>query len=134
MRNRILGTIGAITILLSGFNATAQVGHPAKGSWIGYWGPNDENLNRILLLLDWEDREITGVINPGRNRVEVSRAEIDYETWTLTFEANMPTADGGTAPYVATGKLENLGSWVNRVYSGTYEHGRESGTFKLVLN
>ncbi|MDX1562596.1 MAG: hypothetical protein R3305_06690 [Gammaproteobacteria bacterium] len=112
----------------------AQVGHPAKGSWLGYWGTSAENRNRMLLVLDWEDRQITGTINPGRNAVEVQRADIDYDTWTLTIHADMPVAGGGTAPFVATGKLENLGSWVNRRYSGTYTHGDEQGVFLLTLN
>ena len=110
------------------------MGHPAKGSWIGYWGPNEDERNRMLLVLDWDNREIVGVINPGRNRVDVERADIDYETWTMTFEADLPTGDGRTARFVATGKLENLGSWVNRRYSGTYRHGDETGTFRLTLN
>jgi len=41
---------------------------------------------------------------------------------------------GGTQRYVATGVLENLGSWTNRRYSGTYTHGDESGTFMVTLN
>jgi hypothetical protein len=112
----------------------AQVGHPAKGSWLGYWGPNQREQHRMFLLLDWENREIVGTINPGPNGIALDRAEIDYATWTLTIEAQMPLKSGGTAPYVATGKLENLGSWVNRRYSGTYKHGAETGTFLLTLN
>ncbi len=41
----------------------------------------------------------------------------------------MPTGNGRTARYVTTGKIENLGSWTNRRYSGTYELGSERGTF-----
>lgn len=121
----------AVAILLVAAPLTAQVGHPAKGAWLGYWGTSAENSNRMLLALDWEDRRIVGTINPGRAGVDVLRAEIDYDTWTLTIEAEMPTEDGGTAPFIATGKLENLGSWVNRRYSGTYTHGDEQGVFLL---
>ncbi len=113
--------------------AAAQVGHPAKGSWLGYWGSGDTR-NRMLLVLDWEDREIVGTVNPGRSGAELERAEIDYETWTLTIEARLPDEGGERVPFVATGKLENLGSWVNRRYSGTYTHGSSSGTFSLTLN
>jgi hypothetical protein len=88
----------------------------------------------MLLVLDWENRELTGTINPGRNGISVERATIDYDSWTMIIEADMPLADGGSARYVATGRLENLGSWVNRRYSGTYTHGTETGTFRLVLN
>jgi len=130
-RNRTLVAIAALAVAAP---LAAQVGHPAKGSWLGYWGTSADDKTRMLLVLDWEDRQITGTINPGRNRVEVQKAEIDYDTWTLTIEADMPTEGGGTAPFVATGKLENLGSWVNRRYSGTYTHAGEQGVFLLTLN
>lgn len=114
--------------------ATAQVGHPAKGSWLGYWGPSDEDRTRIRMLLDWENREITGVINPGRNAIPIDKATLDVETWTLTLEADMPADGGGTERYVVTGQLKNLGSWTNRVYEGTYRLGDETGDFLVSLN
>jgi len=113
---------------------TAQVGHPAKGSWSGYWGPSEAAKKRVLLLLDWKDNQIVGTINPGPNAVKIDKATLDVNTWTLTLEANMPTGDGRTARYVTTGKIENLGSWTNRQYSGTYELGAEHGTFIVALN
>ena len=82
--------------------ATAQVGHPAKGSWTGFYGPNDSDQNRFRLLLNWADQEITGVINPGRKAISLDKVELDYSTWTMTLEAKMPL-DGGTAHFVVTG-------------------------------
>jgi hypothetical protein len=114
--------------------AAAQVGHPAKGSWSGYWGPSEAQKKRILLLLDWRDNEIVGTINPGPNAIPIDKAELDVSTWTLTLEARMPTGEGRTERYVTKGKLENLGSWTNRRYSGTYELGSEHGTFIVALN
>ncbi len=113
--------------------ATAQLGHPAKGSWTGFYGPNDSDQNRFRLLLNWADQEITGVINPGRKAISLDKVELDYSTWTMTLEAEMPV-DGGIAHFVVTGKLENLGSWTNRLYSGTYTLGSASGEFWLSLN
>ena len=78
--------------------------------------------------------QVVGTINPGPNGVEIERVDIDYATWTMTIEADMPLANGSEARYVATGTLENLGSWLNRRYSGTYRHGDETGTFILALN
>ena len=112
----------------------SQVGHPAKGSWSGYWGPSESDRKRILLLLDWVGNEIIGTINPGPNAVEIKQTKLDVSTWTLTIEADMPFRDGTYGHYVATGNLKNLGSWTNRRYSGTYRHGDESGTFLLTLN
>jgi hypothetical protein len=112
----------------------AQVGHPVKGSWSGYWGPSEAAKKRILLLLDWQNNEIVGTINPGPNAVPIEKATLDVDTWSLTLEANMPAANGRTARYVTTGTIENLGSWNNRRYSGTYELGSERGTFIVALN
>jgi hypothetical protein len=114
--------------------ASAQVGHPAKGSWSGYWGTSDAAKRRILLLLDWRDRRITGTINPGPNQIPIDEAELDVATWTLRLTASMATADGGKAPFVATGQLTNLGSWTMRTYSGTYVFGQETGRFTVTLN
>lgn len=114
--------------------ALSQVGHPAKGSWSGYWGPNESERHRMLLVLDWRNNVLTGVINPGRNGADITRAELDPSTWRLTIEADLPFDDGSRAPFVATGKLENLGSWTNRRYSGTYRHGEETGEFLVTLN
>jgi hypothetical protein len=136
MRMRLLWlTICSMLVL----PAAAQVGHPVKGAWSGYWGPSDAQRNRILLVLDWvtldwNEHRITGTINPGPNAVQVDKAELDYATWTLTIEADMPVPGGGTERYVATGKVENLGSWTNRRYSGTYTLGDEQGSFLVTLN
>jgi hypothetical protein len=122
----------AATILAA--TAAAQVGHPAKGSWSGYWGASDTDKHRILLLLDWRDRQITGTINPGPNQVPIDKAELDVATWTLRLEASMPTASGDKARFVTTGQLTNLGSWTMRTYSGTYVFGAETGRFTVTLN
>jgi hypothetical protein len=114
--------------------AQAQVGHPAKGSWSGYWGTSAETKRRILLLLDWENREIVGTINPGPNQVPVDAATLDVDTWTLTLRAALPGPNGQPQPFVATGKLTNLGSWTNRTYAGTYTFGSEAGQFTVTLN
>jgi hypothetical protein len=129
-----------LSILLVGLAAAipavSQVGHPAKGSWSGYWGPSETDQRRMLLLLNWEDNRVGGTINPGRNGVAIDRAALDASNWTLTIEADMPAVGGSdrAVRFVATGELDNLGSWTNRRYSGTYRLGDETGTFELSLN
>ena len=114
--------------------ASAQVGHPAKGSWSGYWGTSDADKHRILLVLDWRDNELSGTINPGPNGVKLDRVGLDVDSWTLKFEAVMPDSSGRKLPFVATGRLSNLGSWTNRTYAGTYSFGAEKGRFTVTLN
>ena len=131
MRRFLLGFLLATGVAAS---ALAQVGHPAKGSWSGYWGTSDAAKRRVLLLLDWRDSQITGFINPGPNQVAIDRADLDVATWTLRLEAQMPTAGGTKARFVTTGQLTNLGSWTARTYSGTYVFGDETGRFTVTLN
>jgi len=123
----------ASLLLLAG-TAMAQVGHPAKGSWLGYWGPDQKTKHRMVLNLDWRNQKVVGQVNPGAGAAPVTRADIDYGTWTMTVEASLPDAAGKSQKWVGTGKLENLGSWTNRVYSGTYVYGAEKGNFKLKLH
>jgi hypothetical protein len=114
--------------------AFAQVGHPLKGSWLGFWGPGQKEQRRLILLMNWKDRQVTAVLNPGPKQVVASRADIDYGTWMLDVEANMPDAAGKPQKWIATGKVENLGSWTNRRYSGTYTWGKEQGKFSVTLH
>ena len=133
MKHRYIQWLGIVALLTS-LAASAQVGHPAKGSWLGSYGPDEGDQRRMRLLIDWQNRELNGTINPGRNAVKMDKITIDYDTWTLTIEANMPQEGGSTAHFVATGVLNNLGSWTNRRYRGSYTLGRETGEFEFLLN
>ena len=132
MRTTRLAALLLAALLAGG--ASAQVGHPAKGSWSGYWGTSDATKRRILLLIDWRDRQLTGTINPGPNQVAIDRAELDVDTWTLRLEAMLPADNGAKTKFVATGKLTNLGSWTMRTYLGSYVFGTETGRFTVTLN
>jgi hypothetical protein len=88
----------------------------------------------MVLNLDWRNRQVVGQVNPGPAAATVTRADIDYGNWTMTVEASLSDAAGRSQKWTGTGKLENLGSWNNRVYSGTYVYGAEKGNFKLTLH
>lgn len=123
----------AATVVLCG-PLLAQAGHPLKGSWSGDWGTSPDNRNRVLLVLDWANNEITGVINPGRNAVPLKSATLNPDDWTVRLEGEGPDGSGNTVQYVIEGKLENLGSWTNRRLSGTWRQGDQVGDFLLILN
>jgi hypothetical protein len=131
LSRRLPVLVAAILVLGA---ATAQVGHPAKGSWSGYWGTSDADKHRILLVIDWRNNELTGTINPGPGAIKIDKVGLDVDTWTMKFEAAMPDASGRKQPFVATGHLSNLGSWTNRTYAGTYTFGAEKGRFTVTLN
>ncbi|MEY3660187.1 MAG: hypothetical protein ACO280_00105 [Pseudohongiellaceae bacterium] len=107
----------------------AQTGHPAKGSWSGNLTSASGEVTRLRLLIDDHNGELSGAVNPGRNAVEMSKVTLDAATWTLTINAKMPEGD-----VVLTGKLSNLGSWLNRKYVGTYKQGSATGNFDFTIN
>jgi len=114
-----------------GLSATlaAQTGHPAKGSWSGQLTPASAEATRIRLLIDDHNGELSGAINPGRNGIEMKSVVLDASTWGLKISATMPEGE-----LVLDGKLNNLGSWTNRKYTGTYTLGSTKGTFDITLN
>ena len=132
MRTAFCTLIG-VALLLVAATASAQYGHPLKGSWSGDWGPDEDDRRRLLLVLDWDGESITGTINPGPNPVPIATASLDPSTWTLRFEAVDEDADGNAVRYVVEGELQNIGSY-NRVLTGSWTQGEVTGDFTLMRN
>jgi hypothetical protein len=129
--SRIAGSI--VIILTLALPASAQFGHPLKGTWSGDWGTNTDRRTRILLELHWDGKAITGTINPGPNAVPIQKASLDADTWLVHLEADGKDASGRSVRYVIDGKLENIGAY-QRVLSGTWTEGGTKGNFKVVRN
>lgn len=126
----LVRTILFACLTVLAFPAMPQTGHPAKGSWSGDLTPfTSEGPERIRLLIDAWNGELSGTVNPGRRGVEMTSVELDADSWTLTIRADMPEG-----LLVMEGKLSNLGSWTNRKYRGAYTLGGDKGTFDITLN
>ena len=103
--------------------ASAQFGHPLKGTWSGDWGPNTANRHHVVLELNWDGKVITGIINPGPGAVPMSQAVLDPSTWLVHLEADGKDASGKAVHYAIDGKLDNIGS-AQRFISGTCPFGK----------
>jgi hypothetical protein len=108
--------------------STAQEGHPLKGSWLGEWAGNTVHGDNILLILDWDGKAITGMINPGTDNIPLGRASLDPNGWVVKLEAEGKDKDGSAVRYVIDGKLENL-ELPNRSITGTWSSNKGRGTF-----
>jgi hypothetical protein len=115
---------------LAGAAAAAQEGHPLKGSWLGTWGPSQTHSDDILLVLDWDGKQITGVINPGTDDIPIRNATLNPDGWVFRFEADGKDGSGAAVHYVVEGRIEGL-AFHNRTITGTWKSERESGKFDV---
>ena len=108
----------------------AQEGHPLVGSWHGNWGANATNRNDLTLVMDWDGKVITGIVNPGFDQMALQNAKLNPKDWTLHFELDRKESTGNTVHCMADGKIDKLGS-DRRTLTGTYTCGAAKGDFKL---
>ena len=120
----------AVAMLALGVLASsgAQEGHPLKGSWLGEWQGNSVHGDDILLILDWDGKAITGMINPGTDNMPLTRASLEPNGWAVRLEAEGKDKDGSAVRYVIEGKLENL-ELPNRSLNGTWSSNKGRGAF-----
>ena len=79
---RLLTAAAALLVLAA--PASAQFGHPLKGTWIGEWGPNKEH---VVVEMKVTGGVITGTVNPGANGIPIKAATFDPPTWKVHLEA-----------------------------------------------
>ena len=110
MRARFLSLTGALfaLCLALAMPGMAQEGHPLKGSWIGVWEGNKMHDEFVVVILDWNGREITGVINPGTDNMKITSASLNPEDWSVRLEANTKDSENRSVDYVLEGKIGEL--------------------------
>jgi hypothetical protein len=124
--------VGALVGVAAGV-ATAQEGHPLKGSWLGTWESNAALGDNILLILDWDGKAITGMINPGTDNIPIAKASLDPKGWMVTLEADAKNKAGANVHYMIQGHIENLelpnrsivGTWSSQGGKGKFEASRQ---------
>ena len=79
-----------VSFLLCAASAPAQEGHPAKGVWVGYWGPTSTAQSRIVVVMDHDGKTVSGVFNPGPNAVPLKVARLDITPGTPSPKQGVP--------------------------------------------
>jgi hypothetical protein len=125
---KLLTTAAAVLTLVLLGTGSAQEGHPLKGSWLGEWAGNTVHGDNILLILDWDGKAITGMINPGTDNIPLGNASLEPNGWVVKLEAEGKDKDGSAVRYVIEGKLENL-ELPNRSINGTWSSNKGRGAF-----
>jgi hypothetical protein len=110
--------------------AFAQEGHPLTGTWSGDWGPTTTQRNHITLVMNWDGKNISGILNPGPDAVQIPNIFLDVTNWTVRIEADAKDPSGSPAHITAEGKLEDIASYHRRI-TGTWRQGNARGDFRV---
>lgn len=134
MSARALRLICFMFVLLGAASAQAQEGHPAKGTWLGYWGPTSTVESRIVMVIDHDGKTMSGVLNPGPNAVPLKVARLDITPgkpspgkgvppvlpiFKVYFEIDTKDAKGNPVAVVAEGTMHAVALF-NRWVEGTW--------------
>jgi hypothetical protein len=104
----------------------AQQGHPLVGTWSGDWGPTATQRNQVTLVMNWDGKNVTGLINPGPDSIPISSVYVDWSKWDVRIAADTKNK----VHIAAEGRLEDPGSY-HRVIRGTWRQGSMSGDFRI---
>ena len=134
MSARAFRLICCLSVLLSALSAVAQEGQPAKGTWLGHWGPALTVQSRIVVVIDHDGKTMSGVLNPGPNAVPLKVARLDITPgkpspgkgvppvlpiFRVYFEADTKDASGNPVGIVADGTMHAV-ALHNRWIEGTW--------------
>ena len=134
MSARAVRSICLLSFLLFAASAPAQEGHPAKGTWVGYWGPTTTVQSRIVVVIDHDGKTMSGVLNPGPNAAALKVARLDITPgkpspgkgvppvlpiFEVYFEVDGKDAKGNPVAIVAEGTMHAV-ALPNRWIEGTW--------------
>ena len=108
----------------------AQQGHPLSGTWSGDWGPPSGARTKVTIVMDWDGKKVTGIINPGPDSAPIANVSVDPSNWAIRIEADAKDAAGKSAHVVVDGRMTDIGSY-HRVIAGTWHQGTVAGDFRL---
>ena len=133
MSARSLRVFCLLSCILLAVAALAQEGHPAKGTWVGYWGPTATE-NRVVIVMDYDNKNVTGTVNPGANAIPIKMARLDITpgkpapkpgdpvgepTFKVHIEADAKDAKGNPITIVADGTMQEVGLPIRSI-AGTW--------------
>ena len=147
----VLAAVLALTM-----SAVAQEGHPLTGTWYGDFGMTPAQRNDLTVVMKWDGKATTGMVNPGPNSVPLKIARLDVKlgtpgsrgtpaqgatpavpavqptppTFSVHFEVDAKNKAGGMDHFVFDGKIQNPVAG-NRTIVGTWTCGNTKGDFRL---
>ena len=130
MRRAAAAAVVFLACLTVVYAASAQEGHPLTGTWAGDWGPSAADRTRVTIVMSWDGKTVSGLIDPGPNAVPIGSVFVDWATWTVRLEADGKDSSGQPVRISAEGRLEDIGSYHRRIV-GTWTQGGVKGDLRL---
>jgi len=110
----------------------AQEGHPLRGTWHGSWGPNAKERTTVTLVMDWDGKNVTGILNPGLRSSPLEKTSLDPAAgWQFHFESNLKDRTGATTHVTVDAKIQDVTN-ARRKLVGTWTQGTQKGDFEAV--
>src|ERR1700728_4724138 len=100
----------AVALVLACLGVSAQQGHPLTGTWNGDWGATVTQRNQVTIVMNWDGKNVTGIINPGPDSIPLAGVYVDPASWTVRIEADAKDASGKMVHIAAEGYLADIGS------------------------
>ena len=105
-------------LLVMASAALAQEGFPLDGTWRGETVGKDGSHRTIVLIIQWDGKQITGTINPGPEGTDFTSGKLNPDGWKFTLDVKT----GKGVPVHFDGAISNLGKY-NRVLAGKWTEG-----------
>jgi len=115
-----------LLMLLAG-TAAAQEGFPLDGTWRGETTAKDGSHRTIVLVMQWDGKQVSGTMNPGRGGADFTGGKLNADGWKFTLAFK----DGQGANVRFEGAISNLGKY-NRALSGKWTEGASSFDIRFV--
>jgi hypothetical protein len=124
-----LRLFAAVALVCTGL--VAQEGHPLKGTWHGSWGVDGKERTSVTLVMDWDGKAITGILNPGLRSSPLEKTSLDPSNWQVHLEANHKDRTGAISRVVIDARIQDVTN-PRRSLVGTWTEGGQKGDFKAV--
>ena len=158
MSARVRRIICVLSFVMFAASARAQEGQPAKGTWVGHWGPTLTVQSRIVVVMDHDGKTMSGVLNPGPNAAPLKVARLDITPgkpaigaargnsgqapqipavlpiFKVYFEVDGKDAKGTPVAIVAEGTMHNVGlpnRWIEGTWTQTSGGNTVKSAFKI---
>jgi hypothetical protein len=121
------GTLLAGVLVAVAAVASAQEGFPLDGTWRSQAVAADGSERTLVLILQWDGKQVAGTINPGPEGVDFTGATLDPEGWKVKLVAR----DAAGGEIRLEGAIANLGKY-NRVIEGQWTEGGRTQNVRFV--